>query len=392
MKRIIVFVTLVLAVVVGLKAAPVVAESLIIASENASSVARDRTVDGSAYLAGESVDVQGVVKGDVYCAGQTVTISGTVEGDVICAGQTVTIGGIIHGDVRAAGMNVTLKASVDGSVTLAGASVITDSASKVGRDATITAGTIDLSGSITRDAMLAGQTVALNGSMGRDARIMATTITASSTAKISRNLFYESNNEATLASGVVVGKTQRTVPSQRYATPSLTVADVLMGLLIAVIMFTVLTLLIVFAAPRYMHRVSDVSGVKQFVLHFLIGLVALVVTPVLLLILLVTIVGIYAAIVLGLAVALGTLAGASLVAYRLGRFMLDGRQQPVMNALVGSLALGVLGVIPYIGWLVFFVSTMIGFGMVVMGMRSQYADPSPENIVKKPVRKTKRLS
>lgn len=387
MKKIAVVFALVLAVLLGFKAAPVVAESLVSASEKATTVAKDQTVDGSAYLAGESIDVQGTVKGDVYCAGQTVTISGTVDGDVLCAGQMVTVNGTVHGDIRAAGATVTLKGVVDGSVTLAGSSVSTDSASKIGRDATITAGSIDLSGAIARDAVLAGQTVTLSGSIGRDARATVENMSAASSARIGGSLFYESANEANLPGGVVAGTVQRTVPSEQSWTASFTTADMLMGLLIVVIVFTVLTVVVVLLAPRYVHRVSDISGIKQFSLYFLIGLVGAVVAPVLLFILLMTVVGAYAAIVLGLALTLGLMVGGSLVAYRLGRFMLDGHARPFSAALVGSLALGVLSIIPFVGWFVIFVGTMIGFGMVIMGMKSQYADAALVSVPKKPARK-----
>lgn len=390
MKQLLVLAVLACAVVAGFKTAPVVAESLIQAAENASTIARDRVVDGSAYLAGESIDVQGTVKGDLYCAGQTVTINGTIDGDVLCAGQTVTISGTVHGDVRAAGMNVTLKATIDGSVTLAAATVTTDSASIIGRDATLTAGTIDLSGRVARDAMLASQTVVLNGSIDRDARIAAETISASSTAKIGRNLVYESSNEARLPSGVVAGTVQRTTEREQRPVVSITAADILTGLVLAVLMFSVLTVAVVLAAPRYVHRVSDISGAKQFASYFLVGLVAFVVTPVLLLILLVTVVGIYAAIVLMIAMTLAILIGASLVAYRLGRFMLAGKQSVFMSALVGSLALGALGSIPFVGWVSMFISALAGLGMILLGLRTQYV--TEVLTAASPVKRSKRSS
>lgn len=392
MKRIAIVLALLLAVVLGFKAVPVVAESLMVASEKASSITKDQIVDGSAYLVGESIDVQGTVKGDVYCAGQTVTISGTVDGDVLCAGQTVTISGIVHGDVRAAGMTINLQASVDGSVTMAGATITTDSSSKIGRDATITGGTVNLSGSVTRDAVLTGQTVAFNGAVGRDVRVAAETINAATTAKIGGNFFYQSENEAKLPADSVAGKVQRTESRQQNNGISLSVADVLTGLFIAVIMFAVLTVALALVAPRYVHRVSDISGAKQFILYFIVGLVSFITIPILMLVLLLTVIGVYVALVLGLVATLAVMVGAALVAYRLGRFMLNGRQHPLMNALVGSLALGVFCVIPYIGWLVLFVSTLIGFGMVVMGMKSQYPNELPDTAAKKLPRKTKTVS
>ena len=77
----------------GMKAS---ASALFVANENGTSVVKKgQTVDGSAYLAGNTVLVEGTVKGDVYCAGNSVRVEGTVDGDVLCAGNTVTIGGTV---------------------------------------------------------------------------------------------------------------------------------------------------------------------------------------------------------------------------------------------------------------------------------------------------------
>ena len=87
-------------------------------------IAQDQTVDGSAYIYGQSVLIEGYVKGDLYCAGTNVIISGTIEGDVLCAGSDVTIGGTVKGDVRAAGSNVTIKGIVEGSASIAANNVL----------------------------------------------------------------------------------------------------------------------------------------------------------------------------------------------------------------------------------------------------------------------------
>ena len=61
----------------GLLAIPALAEGYVNTS-NASQVMAGQEVDGSAYLAGNSVTMSGTVKGDLYCAGNTITITGTV--------------------------------------------------------------------------------------------------------------------------------------------------------------------------------------------------------------------------------------------------------------------------------------------------------------------------
>lgn len=376
--------------IIGLSSTPVVAEELTRIKNDLTTVAKDTTIDGSVFLSGEEVNIHGTVKGDVYCAAKTITISGTVEGDVLCAGQRLSLGGVVSGDIRVAGETIALNGKVDGSVTLAGSNVNTDTASKIGRDATILAGKTIHSGVVGRDLVFGGGDFMLTGKIGRDAQITADKINAIPSAKIAGNLSYRSSNEAQMPAGVVVGETNRTAIAERGETTASS-SGVLIGLFIAVVMFVTLTIVVTAIAPRYVHRVSDVSKTRDFAILFLVGLVSLVAAPMVMLLLLVSIVGIYAGLAVAVAVVLGYIVGGSLVAYRMGRFMMNNKAHPLMFALVGSFALGVLGIVPFVGWVVIFASTLIGFGMVVVGLKTQYSNkPIPvqadkkKKIVKKP--------
>ena len=66
----------------------------------APSIPAGQVVDGSAYLAGSTVTVQGTINGDLYCGANNVIITGTIEGDVICGANTIFVGGLVRGDVR----------------------------------------------------------------------------------------------------------------------------------------------------------------------------------------------------------------------------------------------------------------------------------------------------
>ena len=58
-------------------------------SGDAPRVSAGEVIDGTLYVAGKDVRIEGTVKGDLMCAGQNVEVTGTVQGDVICAGQLV---------------------------------------------------------------------------------------------------------------------------------------------------------------------------------------------------------------------------------------------------------------------------------------------------------------
>lgn len=362
---------LALAVVVGFTATPVLADSLKTASDKMTTVAKDQVVEGTAYLGGDTIVVAGSVKGDVFCAGRDITISGVIEGDVLCGAQNITIDGIVKGDVRVAGAKIFIKGTVEGSATLTGMDITTDSASMIGGDATIMGTQIGLYGAVGRDAMLGADRVALHGQIGRNVDGGMTRLSVSDEVKIGGNLTYASDNEAIVPEGAVVGKVQR---SEAWGSSSKqNVADnLIMGSLLMIASFMVVTVLLALVVPRYVHRVSDINGPLGFVKMFLVGLVAFVLAPIAILVLSMTIVGLYAALVVGAAMLIMVLIGGSLVAYRVGRFMFADKYNAILGAAVGALVLGVLGVIPYVGWVLILISIMTGVGMVVMGLKDQY--------------------
>lgn len=381
-RKLIVAVALVFAAALGVKSAPVLAEGLAKTSEKLTSVASDQTVDGSVYLAGETVTVDGTVKGDVYCAGNSVTISGTVDGDVLCGAQNITVGGTVRGDVRVAGKTVILKGVVGGNVSAFGMDVVADSAAKIGRDIVVGASHVDISGSVSRDTVLMGSDVNLGGIFGRDVRVETSTIQAATTAKVAGKLTYTATRETTLPSGIATGGVTYVAPEARghesFGQSSVPLAGLATIAFLTVMSLVVLTLLVVLVLPRYVRRASDISGSKEIALNFLVGLVAVVVVPVFMFMLAITGIGLYAAIVLGVAMLLTILVGTSLVAYRVGRFMLADRKNAVLCALAGSCVVGVIGIVPYIGWLAMLVSCLVGVGMIVTSLKSQYVVTSVE--------------
>lgn len=385
MKRIGIFVALVLAVTIGVKAAPVFAEALTIASEKLTSVAKDQIVDGSAYLAGDTVTVAGTVKGDVFCAGNTVTISGIVEGDVLCAGQKISIDGTVHGDVRLAGVEVFVKGTIDGSATLAGATITTDASSKIGKDMTAAGNQLSLSGAVGRDAALGGTDISVGGTIGRDVSSDVSQLRVASSAKIGGNFTYASDVESSIPSGSVSGKITHnastgSIFNRKKADPN---AMILFAVL-AIASFIILASLVTLILPRYIQRVSNVPSLKSFGLFFLVGLATFMVTPIIILLLMISAVGVYAAIALSVAMVLIVLLSGVPVAFSLGRFMLAGRRSnALLNAALGATVLGILCVIPFVGVTVGIVAVLVGVGMLILGMKTQYETESANGVVKK---------
>lgn len=110
-------------------------------------------VDHDVILVGQNVTIDGTVNGNAFILGNQVTINGTVDGSIVMIGQNAGIGGTVSGTVYAAAMTLAL-----------------DPQSLIQRDLYVV--TISLTSGdqsvIGRDLYAIGLDSGLNGSVGRN--------------------------------------------------------------------------------------------------------------------------------------------------------------------------------------------------------------------------------
>lgn len=365
------------AIIVGLALAagislPALAAGLVDASDRPT-VAAGQVVDGSAYLSGNVVTVEGTIQGDLYCVANSVNISGTVEGDVLCAGSAVTVGGRVAGDVRAAGNTVSLTGTTDGSATLAGNAVRLAADSTIGRDTTVGGNSVSLAGEIARDVRLAGSVVRIDGSVGRDVDGDATRLTVAPGANIAGNLHYTSQNDATIADGTVAGDVTRTDPPPQQVWQGPTLGQRILWTAVWIAGFVLLSVVLALILPRFVQTSTAIPR-NDLVKAGLIGLLVGVVGPPIIVLAFVSVVGIPLGVLLWLAYGVLALVGAPLAAYVIGREIVRGGvRHPVAIMAIGAAILAAVAAIPFIGWIVGLVALWVGVGLVILGLRPQYS-------------------
>lgn len=358
---------------------PALAEGRVEVS-NAPQVAAGQEVDGSAWLAGNSVDVAGTVRGDLFCAGNTVTISGVVEGDVVCAGNTVTVLGRVSGDLRLAGNSVTVGGSADGSATIGGNGVTLTSGSSVGSDLSAAAATVNLGGAVGRDARLVAGAATLAGGVGRDVDADVDTLTVTQSAAVGGHVHYVSPRDAAVAPGTVQGDVRRTAPAPQTPpepqprTP--TVGEWLVGAALRVAGLVALSVAVVLLLPGYVRRITDASW-PAVGKAALVGLLTLAAGLPVVVMLFVTILGAGAGLLLLTAFPLGLLLAAPVTSYLVGRAVMR-RYTTNMIAMVavGAAIVGVAAVVPFLGLAVAFASACVGLGLIVQDLRRQFVPPT----------------
>ncbi len=346
-------------------------------SGNTATVGPDETVNSTLWISGQNIDVAGEVNGDVFCAGQTVTISGTIRGDLLCAAQTLVISGVVTGDVRSLAQTATISGTVIHNLSLAAQTVSQSSKSDIRGDASIAASGVTLNGSVGRDAAVAGRVITLSGEVGRDVQATTEDLSLGKSAKVNGDLSYTSQKDVQLASGATVGgQTHKSLPKPKPAERSM---PSLAGFSFAFALYLLLaglftTLLLTLLFPQAFHATTD-HGVRSFWKPLLVGFVACLAVPALVIFLIVTIVGIPLALLTIVAWILVQALAGVISAYYLGRQVWRKQRNPVLIMLAGTVILIVLYLIPIVGIIAFMLATLLGTGMILLELNRRRPAP-----------------
>jgi cytoskeletal protein CcmA (bactofilin family) len=340
----------------------------------------ERTIDNTVFAAGRNIHIGSEVNGDVFVAGQTINISGPVRGDVIAAGQTITVSGNVSGDVRLAGQTISLSSAVGGNATVAGQSFTLDSKGSIGGDATIGATDTSLNGNVRRDVSIGGDNAVVSGAVGRNITTHANHLRLGPGARVAGNIEHTSSEDVKRDSGAVVnGKVTRKEPpkedarEERREAAGFNFGWFFYTMLAMALTATALALLI----PNLLERLTD-RGFPRPWAPLLVGFIASIVMPIILLVLALSLVGLPLAILLGLGWLVILILSGHVFAYYVGRLVFRGPRHALLTILAGTGILLLLYFIPVINVFALLAALWIGSGMILMELRQRYPRPEYE--------------
>ena len=312
----------------------------------------------------------GVAAADTRAGGTVVIEEGETVNGLSATAGTVVIEGTVDGDLRAYGSNVRIAETgeVTGIVRAYGGDVQINGT--VGENVLIYAGSATLGepGTVDQSFGAVAGDVTIAGTVGSDANVFASEVTLAETATVEGDLTYE--GELDDRGGTVGGVTQKT---QELAL--LPPAGPL-SIIFSVFMFFAslfLGSILLYLEPQFGDAayetvtteplrtagagVAAVGGVALAMLLFVVTIIGI---PVAVALLLVTIVLAWIAAIYGRYVV-----GAWLLSY-------TSRDSQYLALFVGVLLIGLLGIIPYLGFLVRAVVFLLGAGIVALAVLRLY--------------------
>ena len=333
--------------------------------------------------------------GDQYVAGRDSQPLGTVENDAFAAGMNVTIADPVNGDAHAAGLNVTISAPVDGNIYAAGNTVTLTG--PVGKDILAFASTVNLTGSeaisgnlraaagtiilerpVTGSAMLAGASLRIAAPITGDLLLSGESVTFGANAKVDGTIEIRATEEIEVpesvapASRVTFTRIEKSAIVGDAGNMAGQVIDAernaWMGAVFGALVIIVYGAILLALFPRRT-EIGYLTAMAKPWKSLLFGVLSASAYVGLSLVLLASLIGIplipVALVLLALAALTGFVAGTYFIADRvLARFNYetDTLWKRIGALVIGLIAVWILGIIPFLGWLLPFALALFGLG------------------------------
>ncbi len=306
-------------------------------------VRSEQAITGSAHLAGRKVIVKGPIGGDAYLVGMDVSLDGKVAGDATVSGYHVEVGEVA-GDLRASGANLTISGPVSGYALVAGDEVQFNSVIK--GDVSLTAREVDFA----KGARIEGKLTVYEQKPGE--------------LDIPVDMVSEDRVE------------RREVSEWSEVTKELEIwdwRDALTSFLTGVAIITIVAALIAAFVPQKLAQLRRTILDRPFrTLWFGILAESVIIGSTVLLIM--TVIGWLLAPATVLTALVVGFAGYVVAAYAVGVGLLlaTGRSEPdsigsrALAAGVGALVVGLIALIPFIGWIFVLAVSLAGVGSIAI--------------------------
>lgn len=314
-------------------------------------------ISGDLYKIDSSFNMQNVVDGNAFIIGKDVTISGEIGGDLFIIADKLTIdGGYVYSSVFALANEITIKGTI------------------YDLYASCNTFNLDEGGFIYRDMKLAANNVNISGRVRRNAYISTNNLNLlkNDAELISGNLEYNSSKEFNIPDGSVAGTVKFSKDTSNEEKSNKTALSYLSSLATALLFTFVVMLVLLWLAPKFIEKLGNASIIKSL----LLGLITPVILFVLSFILLFSVIGLPVVGCIVLVCTLLALVGKSITSIYVAKivtkkFKKESKPMVVLFALLVTAFLWFVKLIPFVGFIISILASVLGIGLTVLNIVSK---------------------
>ena len=332
---------------------------------------------GDYFKAGNTVFFESDGVDDLFAVGQTVRGDRAITGSAHLAGRKVTMEGAVGGDAYMAGMDVSLAGPVAGDATLAGYYV---RVGEVGGDLRVSGANLVISGPVSGGALIAGDEVRLESTIAGDVNLAVSEINFAPGARIDGKLtvYEEDTGDVVVPESVAPADRieRRSISEWSEATKDLKLWDwrrAIWQFLIGIILIAGIASLIAAAVPEKLAELRR-DILDQPFRNLWYGVLAQSVIIGSIILLMMTVVGLLLAPAVLVVALITGFAGYVVAVYAVGVGLMLMFKQPepysirtrALAAGVGAVFVGIIALIPFLGWLIVLVLALTGVGSLAL--------------------------
>lgn len=343
------------------------------------------------FASGETVILSGTVKADAYVAGGQIIVDGTVDNDLLAACGTLTLNGKVGQDARLAGGNLIISGEVGNNLTVFGGNIEITSDAEIGGNLVISGGNVTIAAPIKGNITGAVGNLTIANTVDGNIDVKVGQLTLSPKANIQGNLSYQSPEDALISpEATVAGTLTKTLPPAMEKLESVNAQDLQaqivnrlqdfwQRLTSVVFLFSFINALVVgFLFVNFFPNLSyqSILSIEDRPWRALVvGLVALLLTPLIIILSLVLLIGLSLGSILAVTFAIYLYLAKLVFSYWLGARFIQGLRRmagPGVTMFVGLGLYYLLSVITYVGPVVRLLAVVFGLGAFLIALRQSY--------------------
>ena len=337
-------------------------------------VRSDAEETGDRYvLAAGGISMDGLHAGDLFGWSPKISIGGDVQGDLFAGARSIDVSGTIHDSTRLFAETVDISGTIEGDLLIFAATLTLKEGAHITGDVFGSAAHFIHMGRVDGNIRLTTGESRIEGSVGKNLKLKADTIRINEGAEIEGDLIYRSRTElpetvSDYVSGEIVYELVE--DEEDVEDRGFTLGTVLVWFYWPIAAFILGSILLALCGKHKqlpVHRMNQEgwTGLAIGVLALPVLAVASIVAMLLVLTIPLGIIGIFLLLIL-------LFIGKIPTAIWLGRRVLGlGRESepsPYLSLALGLIAIYLLIMIPYMGWLVWYAVTSAGIGAMILAI------------------------
>ena len=357
--------------------------TLLLMPRSASAASLGDRVQGPHFFSGETVTITEDLVGDVYVGGGQVLVEGKIDGDLLVGGGMVTLNGEVTEDVRIGGGDVVFNGKVGQDVTAGAGTVVFGPDSEIGGSVLAGSGMVVFNGQVMGDVWTGAGAAQLAGTFDQNVYLETGEIQVLPNAVIGGNLTAKYEEKVDISDQAqIVGeqsvekqfrtqKTEQAIDKMAGFGKGMSQAQATMALVLGLVSGLVLMYLF----PKVTDAVTD-ELLKNPLSSLGWGFIKLIIVPLGAVLLMVTVVGLPLAFLMLMGYAVGMMVATWIAGKALGEVVykeskISFLKNRYLQFIVGLVLLGLVGLLPLVGWLVKLVAFLMGFGALGMWFKDQ---------------------